>query len=197
MALVDSIIGAESGESSHMPLKFVAYTLIGELLLSSGPAAILRRIIQITIDAVNRMRFRRLFSHVRKKILKIFFPSFAYLNATRSVEFIGNMPFVGASIDHATPSIIFRSCLSTAQNGYRFSVSGIRQPSRFNLPTATTNCVPRAKIRHGYIDGLSAIALTKVSTDFRPAIFSYFWLSFANRDESPKSLTCAIYTGCH
>src|SRR3569623_385210 len=107
MGLVDSIIGAESGWLLHMSQKFGTHPLVGKLLLTRRPSAVIWGVISVTVDAINRVQLRWLLSHVGKKVLKTAAPSVANLDSARPVEFVGNMSLVGAAVDHAAPRMIF------------------------------------------------------------------------------------------
>lgn len=197
MALVDSIIGAESGGLPHMTQKFAAHTLVGKLLLAGRPSAVIRGVISVTVDAVNRMQFRRLLSHVGKKVLKTVAPSVANLNATRSVKSVGDVFLVGAASNHAHPRMIFCRGLSAARNRNRPAVRRVGSFGGFNFPATTTHCVARAKIWNRYIGRVSAIAPARIPADFGSSICSNLWRRLANGYKPSEPLAGAIYGSCH
>lgn len=118
MALVDSIIGVESGgnPNAHLSIptidvfkEFRALSLVGELLFAGRPSAILGRVIAVHVNAINRMASGRFFAHVGQEVGEAIAPSLTNFDAARPVILIRDIFLVFAPRNHSEPSSVFRA----------------------------------------------------------------------------------------
>jgi hypothetical protein len=96
--------GFRFSESGNHPI----IALIVRLLRWSRPSAIGRLIVAVSILAFNRVRLRRLESHVRQEIPKIT-PSFADSNSAPAIVWIKISTGIRAALKHICPSAVFRA----------------------------------------------------------------------------------------
>lgn len=124
MALVDSIIGVESGGN---PTKVLCspyvfskswVVSIGELFFVGCPTAVSRYVADLRVSAVNGVLGGRLWSHVRKKVFKAVQPTLADFDAPRSIIFVADVRRARASLLHRTPSPILGGFLQAV--GFHF-----------------------------------------------------------------------------
>lgn len=80
---------------------------VAGLLGSCNPAAVLRLIVAVIVDTLNRMFRRRTLTHVGQKAFK-FTPSFTNLNSALSVGLEVRRIGVSTSINHQSPNAINR-----------------------------------------------------------------------------------------
>lgn len=186
MALVDSIIGAESGGATHVSFKFFAHSRIGKLLLARSPSAVLWRVITITVDSIDRMISTRPRSHVGVEIHKITAPALANLNAALAIQVIRYVGWLLATSNHSVPDLILSSGTATSGNRNRHAVCGVGQFRRLDLPASTTQSIPRIKVGRSHDNFRTAVAYTSKATNLGAAIFSNFRLCFRGRDQSTK-----------
>lgn len=77
------------------------------LLLISGPSTIIRRVMAIVVDTVDRVFVGRPFTHILKERLKAANPSVTDHNTSRAVVFKSWVVGVTASFFHTSPSVVF------------------------------------------------------------------------------------------
>ena len=124
---------------------------IDRLFSACRPARIFHAIRAVVIAAFNRKTRLICWPHIRQEVLK-FVPSFADLDSTTAIVFIGIVLFIVASSAHKNPCVI-NGCM-------RHSVSFLGQTDCFALATTATSCMPANKMRLSYGDHLSTIADT-------------------------------------
>lgn len=214
MALIDSIIGAESGGNpnaknpnssatghlSHtsvdMPEKFGTNTLIGKLLFSGSPATILWGVVSIAIDAINRVFRARARPHVFVKVGEGP-PSLANRNAACPIERPRNVTWLRASTNHAIPNLVLSCSFPAARNGLRHAVSTVNLDCSVGAKTSAAISVARAKVWHCYSNLSPAIASAQVSPNFGAAVFSDFWDRLGKCHEPAKPNVSAINRWVH
>jgi hypothetical protein len=208
MAITDQIIGAESGGDSnarnpnssafaHVRDEFRAHAGVFKLFLTSRPSAISGHIVSIGISAINGVSLRRLFSHVSQKCLETIAPSVANLNSSCSIKRVGDVSFVLASVDHATPRVILSGGFPASADRNRSAMRCIGYFGRFDLKTTATDGVAGLQIRNGSKCFISAIALTKHAADSCSAVLSDLWGGILNSNKSTKSNAGIILAGSH
>lgn len=211
MALVDQIIGAESGGNpnarnprssasgalrpSHVSNEFGANALVAKLHLASRPSTVFWGVIAIVIDAIKGVLCAWARPHIGKEILKSG-PAVTNLNAPSSIVFVRSMFRKFAASLHSVPYLIFGGGLPAALNRLRHAVRLGALP-RFRQNTSAARCIAGTKI--GDRDNLfcTAVARTQHLANRRSPIFSNFWLRFLNYSEFSKLYSNAIYRGCH
>lgn len=82
------------------------------LCLQVGPSAVVRRVIAVYINTVDRM-IGRAWTHVREKMAEISSPSFAHLNATTAVVFVRLGVLVVAAPLYFAPGIVLARVLGS------------------------------------------------------------------------------------
>lgn len=195
MALVDSIIGAESGGDpnavlcalSHMSDKFWAYSRVLKLLFACGPSAIVGAVVSIAVDAVNGIFLAWPLAHVRKEVFKSS-PSVANLNSSTAVKVEVYLARICAALDHAAPYLILCRCLTTTGNGDRHPVRTIGGFGCLNLVTTAARGISGFKIRDRNGDDAPAVTPTNHPSyrGYWP-ILSEFRLCFRSGDQPAKS----------
>ncbi len=210
MALIDQIIGVESGgnpnatnpnssamgaEGSfpHVGLKCLAYARISELFFGRSPSAVFWTVMPVAISSFNGMTLGWLLAHVSKKVLETIAPTHTNLDAASPVPLVGNMVFVFASRDHSAPRMVF------ASSGY-----ALRKPSRsavgddsVSASTAASRCVARPEVGDGYNLFYSAITNATHLADCAVSILSNLRRSFGNSGQFSEFRSDAVYGGCH
>ena len=149
-------------------------TVIGLLTLGS-PSAIVRLVITVIVDAVNRVRRRRTVAHVSEEVLERV-PSFADCDTSSSVISIGAIARVKTAVSQCSPSSIFsrvRSMVSPCCFGSCAST----------LALETSATLP--KWWPGNLYNSSTVTAAKPKIPFVSAQV----LRFAQYKQSPETLT--------
>lgn len=79
------------------------------------PSAIVRLVVAVVVDAINRHSWRFL-THVRKKVVELH-PSFADCNSAPAILRESVIGRIGASLLHRVPRIVGRRCRATITRG--------------------------------------------------------------------------------
>lgn len=87
-------------------------TSVPALFGSSGPPAVIWRVITVIINAVDRVLRCRALTHVGKEILETRSPSSTYRNAAATVICKGPVRTVLATVDHVAPAHVERRPLT-------------------------------------------------------------------------------------
>ena len=131
------------------------------LLMYSSPATILRCVVAIVIDAVNRVLGSRLVTHISKEVFKRIKPSIANLNTPTSVSGIFRVSNVVASIFYASPRVIFWSPCFAMCKPVWFQSATTRAPLSSGYSPAISNnrlaTVARKKPIASFVSGLNEL----------------------------------------
>lgn len=139
---------------SDLRANHVGVAAIGDLFFLRCPAAILRRVWAVVVDAVNRIAFSWPWPHVVKEIQEAGEPSFADANAATAVETINPMVCIVATAFHPGPCGVFGRPAGTS----RRAVFNARC-AHFELQTTTTALPCLAQISAANDAKVSAVAL--------------------------------------
>ena len=201
MALVDQIIGVESGGNPdatlrafpHMGDKFRANALVTELYFSSSPSTVFWGVIAVVIDPIKGMLCAWARPHIGKEILKSG-PAVTNLNAPSSIVFVRSMFRKFTASLHSVPYLVFGSCFAAARYRNGHPVRTIGDSGRLNLIATTARCVPGLEIRNSNGDAVPAVTLTGHPPYRRCwSVLPEFWLRFRSSDQPAKSHAGIVY----
>lgn len=161
---------------------------VAPLFLHGGPAAIVRRIGTIVVDAIKRMGGARLASHVGQEICEVGAPALADGNAAPAVLVPIFVLRIRRAIEHAAPSMIFRCHAPAGGVAVRRLKWSEIFPIAFNLEAATALRVATGQL--GSIDNRRRAAVACA----RPSWLAFIIIVQGPRydHESSKTLTGAI-----
>src|SRR5262252_88881 len=106
--LVGPVFHAPGFPLPRHPKCIAAGTLVTSLFGAIRPAAILRCVRAIVIDAVNRVALRWPWPHVSQEIRKRLAPTVTDCDAATAISVEAIMVRIGATLDHVHPRAIFR-----------------------------------------------------------------------------------------
>jgi len=127
--------------------KNAAFSSVSGLFLSAGPAAVLRRVAFLIVDAVNRMLRGGTPTHIFKERLEGISPALTHRNAAAAVSAVAAIVLIVTTLNHTNPNPILgafvhpvfdpkaaaASSMSTVQipriNGRDISAAATAQPS--------------------------------------------------------------------
>lgn len=158
------------------------------LLYSVDPAAVLRRVVSVRVNAI-KCASRRALAHVIKKCKKVVTPSFVHLNAAAAVYCKAVCFFVVAAFNHAAPTLKCRSfpvvagglfgsfpCKVSDKTTARLGVSTIQCPNTNKCGiSAVTAAFPYGLV----VFGMRKLNRSQLSKAFLRDVFSSFLASTA------------------
>ena len=158
------------------------FSLVGRLLFTCGPFAVLGRVWSVIIDSFESHAIWSR-THVVIEVLKTLHPSSADENTSCSVMLIVWAFGVQAALFHGGPDVpIFRSALA---------VRGVQVARSLSpkAPTARGACAQR-----GEAQGFN---ITAIASKFPYGTVTSTLSCWSNRHESPVSLAGHIFGSCH
>lgn len=154
VANIDAVL---FGDVAHYPaLALVLHpsviAFVDGLLGACCPSAIIRRVVAVIVDSVDRVVWRRLTAHISQKRREAISPLFAHRNASSTIARV----FPVASGFNATPAVVLGGVmpLTCASAAVRLR----RDASAFLLKASTALCVSGVQIRAKYNLGVAAVA---------------------------------------
>ncbi len=97
--------------------KFSACAAIVGLLFSSSPAAVVRCIVAVVINALDCVLRRRPWPHVAPKVCKIV-PAITNGDAASAVSVVGRMVRIAAAVPHAFPYVVKRRSFTAMHEAF-------------------------------------------------------------------------------
>lgn len=153
---------------------------IMNLLVISGPSAILGRVPFFIINALQCEAGMRLQSHVCKECREILAPSFADCDSSGTVVFICRVVNILAALLHVVPCSIFGSAM-------RMAVSFAAFAQQLFLEAATGISVASSKMARHYRKFIAAITSTTPT-------FTYDVFQGDKSSESPAQEVCSWWS---
>lgn len=154
------------------------------LSLTVSPSAVPRLIVAVPVDAV-QCKSGRLRSHVCKERSEVIPPSFAHLDTTPTVESVGMIGRIEATIFSTGPDVVLGGSRSSVDE------STLAGKSSSFASTAFRATASDSVAMYGY--SVTAIALTEPERIFDE---SFFTSCPAHNVQATKLLTGHVY-GCH
>ncbi len=144
------------GESESSQIRVVS--LISRLLFLCCPVAVFRRIRAVVIAPINRVLQCWGLTHVGKKVLERV-PSFADEYAASSVVRVIDAGFVGATLHHQSPSVVFLGDF-LAIRPHRLPVFGVSGKKCLTMQATAGLRVPAGQLPGSNFNDPAAVALT-------------------------------------
>jgi hypothetical protein len=157
---------------------------VSALLLSRGPATVLRRVIPFIVDAVNGMRRRWLESHIGQEVVERVQPSTADADAAASVSVVTAGAWVVAPDFHVVPRPVFGRVVAAAMSVSK-KVIAIGFGSTVAMEATATSRMSRPKSVRANLDCGPALTF---ADPFRVPSFPGRALSKFDHDEPTEGL---------
>lgn len=125
--------------------------LVVGLLCRRGPSAIVRPIVAVCVDAVNRIVASWAWPHVGVEVIKRFTPTVAHLHTSFAIKVVLRIVWVGASLVHVAPRLIFWRAGHAMLKGRQTGLTSATSP----------RSIRSQKLAGNQNGGVAALALAK------------------------------------